>query len=535
MSDYPIEELLKKSQKLTVLYVEDSKEVRESISELFKHYFKHIDTAVDGEQGFQKYKDYYEVNKHYYDIVITDIRMPNMNGIEMIEVIHELNDRQAIVVTSAHDESEYLLKLITLEISHFITKPIDVNQFHKVLSRVIEIIEVKERYRKVNEDLRLAKLSAEQSALQKSQFLANMSHEIRTPLNAIIGFISLLSENETDATKIKYLNVIKNSSDSLLQIINDILDISKIESGKLDIEAVNFNPYTDLMPTAELFQAKASEKDVLLRIHYNNNMPSVLYGDMFRVKQIIANLLSNAIKFTPSGALVKYIIWYKSGKLNIKVKDYGIGIAEDKQKSIFDSFSQADGSTAREYGGTGLGLAISLKLAKMLGGSLTLKSTEGKGSSFLLSVPMPLGEKPEEKIEKMVENYDSIAKKHILLVEDNTTNQMLAGIILDNAEMTYEIANNGLEAIEKFKTNTYDLILMDENMPKLNGIAATKEILRIEKEKNLLHTPIIALTASALKGDKERFLNAGMDNYLTKPIEPNMLLESIKSTLALRD
>ena len=532
MPDYPIEDLLKKSQKLNVLYVEDSKEVRESIAELLKHYFKHIDTAVDGAMGFQKYKEYYEINQHYYDIVITDIRMPNMNGIEMIEVIHELNDRQAIIVTSAHDESEYLLKLITLEISHFITKPIDVNQFHKVLSRVIEIIELKERYRKINEDLRIAKLSAEHSALQKSQFLANMSHEIRTPLNAIIGFISLLGEDETDAKKLKYLNVIKNSSDSLLQIINDILDISKIENGKLETEAVNFNPYDDLMATAELFQAKASEKDVLLRIHYNNNMPSVLYGDMFRIKQIIANLLSNAIKFTPSGALVKYIIWYKSGRLNIKVKDYGIGIAKDKQQTIFESFSQADGSTAREYGGTGLGLAISLKLAKMLGGSLTLKSEEGKGSSFLLSVPMPLGEKKEEKSVEVIESYDDIVKKHILLVEDNATNQMLAGIILDNAGMTYDIANNGLEAIERFKESKYDLILMDENMPKLNGIAATKEILRIEKEKNSVHTPIIALTASALKGDKERFLKAGMDDYLTKPIEPNKLLESLQHTLA---
>ncbi len=531
MLDHEVESLMKTTRRLSVLYVEDCKEVRESISELFTHYFKHVDTAIDGVMGFQKYKAYYQENGHGYDIVITDINMPNMNGVEMIEAIYTLDDRQAIVVASAHDESQWLLQLIDLEVSHFISKPIEIDRLNKVLSRVVEIMKFKEEYRKLHSDLRLAKEEAEQSALQKSRFLANMSHEIRTPLNAITGFISLLSEEERDPKKLKYLNVVKNSSDSLLQIINDILDISKIESGKLDIESVNFNPYSDLTMVGELFQAKAAEKGVILRIQYNYNMPKILYGDILRVKQILSNLLSNAIKFTPGGSVVKCIIWYKSGKLNIRVKDYGIGIAEEKQQAIFESFVQADNSTAREYGGTGLGLAISLKLSEMLGGSLSFKSREGEGSSFLLSVEIPLGEEFKEVVPEHKNQTDTL-QAHLLLVEDNETNQMFIGIILENAGLTYEVANDGLKAIEKFKQQKFDLILMDENMPNLGGIAATKEILRIEKQSGQEHTPIISLTANALKGDKERFLAAGMDDYLTKPVEPQKLMETIRDILS---
>jgi CheY-like chemotaxis protein len=350
-----------------------------------------------------------------------------------------------------------------------------------------------------------------------------MSHEIRTPLNAITGFITLLEENETDETKLKYLKIIKNSSDSLVQIINDILDISKIESGKLKIEPHNFNPYDNLITIAELFQAKAAEKKIDFKIKYNQNIPHILYGDALRVKQILSNLLSNAIKFTPEGSTVKCVIWYKDGKLNILVKDYGIGISEEKQKSIFEPFTQADGSTERVYGGTGLGLTISLELSHMLGGDLTLKSQEGKGSTFKLSVPMPTGEDTSEEEEEENSEFEG----HILIVEDHEANRMFLGIILENYGLTFEMAHDGLEAIEKFKTGTYDLILMDENMPNLGGMDAAKEIRKIEEEKGLSHTPVISLTANALQGDRERFLEAGFDDYLTKPVDPNLLLKAM--------
>jgi signal transduction histidine kinase len=497
------------------------------MAELLQYYCSSIDIAVDGQEALEKYEAYFQKMNRHYDIVLTDINMPRMNGIELIEKLREINERQIIIVISAHNELSILLRLIELEISHFIVKPIEIEQFEKVFSRAVNIVHQRRKYHKLHNDLQKTKILAEQATQYKSQFLANMSHEIRTPLNAIIGFITLLSEKETDAVKLKYLDVIKNSSDSLLQLINDILDISKIESGKFEIEPQNFNPYKDLVSTAELFQAKAAEKDIVLKIKYNYSMPELLYGDVLRIRQVFSNLLSNAIKFTPEGSIVKCIIWYKNGRLNIIVKDYGIGISEEEQKKIFQPFTQADGSIVRRYGGTGLGLTISMELSKLLGGELTLKSKEGEGSIFKLSLPMPLGKEEIELEDEIVSRLQG----HILVVEDYEANRMFVGIILENAGLTFEMANDGLEAIEKFKTGNYDLILMDENMPNLNGTEATKEILKIEKEKGLAHTPIISLTANALKGDRELFLAAGFDDYLSKPIDPQNLLKTMKRLL----
>jgi len=531
--------LIQLNESLTVLYVEDSDIVRESTYDMMKEFFTHVDVAVDGADGLQKYKEFHEEHGEYYDIVFTDINMPKMNGIEMSEAILIENKLQNIVVISAHNESDYLLKLINMGISNFILKPIEIIKFQNVISRLThtvlneKMVKLKQKeLLEMNYRLQAAKKEAELASLQKSRFLANMSHEIRTPLNAILGFISLLDEKETDLEKLKYLQVIRNSSDLLLQIINDILDFSKIESGKMELAPSNFNPYEELITIGELFQAKASEEGLLLKIKYNNSMPKMLYGDIVKIKQIFSNLLSNAIKFTPKDTVVKCIIWYDKGLLNIRVKDYGIGIPKEKQEHIFKSFSQAESSTVREYGGTGLGLSISTKLTKMLGGTLILKSQEGKGSIFQLSVALPLGEEKEKEKEKREPSNISLPiDGHILIVEDNETNSMFIGIILDNAGITYDIAQNGIEAVKKFQTGKYDLILMDENMPKLSGTGATKAIIKIEKQQNLKHTPIISLTANAFNGDRERFLAAGMDDYLSKPVEPSTLIRVIKKFL----
>jgi len=519
-----IQKLLEQDDKLSILYVEDNKFVQDSTMDMLEIYFDNIVIADDGQEGLEKYIQYYQDNGEYFDIILTDINMPRMNGIELIEKVKEINEKQNIIVLSAHNESENLLQLIDLQIKNFILKPIDLERFQKVFGHVIETIQQKRQLESMHESLAKAKREAEEANELKSQFLANMSHEIRTPLNAIMGFITLLSEKEEDQQKLKYLNIIKNSSDSLLQIINDILDISKIESGKLTIEPYNFNPYKDLIEIAELFQAKAAEKHIRFSIKYNNSMPKILYSDLLRIKQIFSNLLSNAIKFTPEGSKVKAVVWYKDGNLNIMVKDYGIGISPEKQKTIFEPFTQADGSTVRKYGGTGLGLTISLELSKLLGGNITLKSQEGKGSMFKLSIPVPIG---EEEIEEENSTEDLNLSGHILVVEDYEANRMFVSIILDNAGLTYEMAHDGLEAIEKFKSGKYDLILMDENMPNMGGMEATKEILKIEQNQNLKHTPIVSLTANALQGDKERFLAAGFDDYLTKPIEPELLLKTL--------
>ncbi len=366
-----------------------------------------------------------------------------------------------------------------------------------------------------------------QASKAKSEFLANMSHEIRTPLNAILGFIDLLLEKETDKDKITYLQTVHNSSQTLLGIINDILDFSKIESGNLNIEKIDFNVVDEFQTLADLFCAKASEKSLQFFLSMDQNMPAALYSDPLRIKQVMANLLSNAIKFTPKNGRIELKMNYRNGELNIAVLDSGIGIAKDKQDHIFQAFSQAESSTTRKYGGTGLGLSISAKLVEMLGGKLKIKSEPNNGSIFYFSLPTKVGKyKPQHS--RTIQTKVDFKGKKILLVEDNKANQMFMTLILKKFSLKYEIANDGNEAVALFKANSYDLILMDENMPNLNGIEATKQILEIEKQNNLEHTPIIALTANALKGDREKFMGAGMDEYLSKPINKEKLAMTIK-------
>ncbi len=521
------------STDLKVLYVEDNSIVLKSTMYILEEFFDYIDTAEDGRVGLEKYEAFYKENNYNYDIVITDINMPQMNGIDMSKEIYNLNKEQNIIVISAHNESNYLIELINIGISNFILKPININHLQQVIFRVSDVISNKKRvatYNKeiqeINKNLQIAKEKAEKASEYKSQFLANMSHEIRTPLNAISGFIGLLHVEETNSEKLKYYKTIQNASALLTTIINDILDFSKIESGKLELEMVNFNPYEDILLTAELFKIQALEKEIKFTIFYNDNIPKLLYSDIYKIKQIFTNLLSNAIKFTPKGSKIKCMIWYAKGNLNIRVKDYGVGIPKEKEELIFESFSQVDSSVVRKYGGTGLGLSISSKLANLLGGNLTFTNAK-KGSIFILRIPVSTATESNEVKEYINLAKDASKDGHILLVEDNEANSMFVGIVLKKAGLTYENARNGIEAIEKFKVGKFDLILMDENMPELGGIMATKEILAIEKERNVEHTPIIALTANALSGDRSRFLEAGMDGYLSKPITPALLIESI--------
>ncbi|MBL0708483.1 MAG: response regulator [Sulfurimonas sp.] len=357
----------------------------------------------------------------------------------------------------------------------------------------------------------------------KSEFLANMSHEIRTPLNAMLGFIELLKDEDIKEKPLEYVKIIDSSSKSLLRIIEDILDSSKIESGKLDIDKVDFNTKDEFEIVTSLFDAKAVESGIDLSLKMDKNVPPALNTDLLRLKQIVLNLVGNSIKFTERGKKVILNVGYNNGYLDVSVKDEGKGISKSKQKHIFEAFSQEDNSTTRQYGGTGLGLTISSQLVRLLGGELKVKSELGYGSEFYFSIPAKLG--AEQRHIK-----DHIAKitfegRKVLLVEDNKANQMFMKVLFKKINVDFDIASDGLESIEYFKHNVYDIILMDENMPNLNGIEATKQIRTIEREEELKHTPIVALTANALKGDRERFLASGMDEYLTKPISKNKLVK----------
>ena len=370
---------------------------------------------------------------------------------------------------------------------------------------------------------------AESANLAKSEFLANMSHEIRTPLNAILGFVDLLKEESKGRKSMEYVNIIDNSSINLLQIIEDILDFSKIESGKLDIDKIDFYSRKELEFISYLFDARCSEKNITLNIIISDNVPKIINTDLLRIKQVISNLLSNAIKFTQSGKNIKINISYTDNHLNVSVSDEGKGIAKDKLEHIFESFSQEDSSTTREYGGTGLGLTISSELIKLLDGELKVKSELNIGSEFYFSIPVGIGKEVKNKNNSLIDIKFNGNK--ILLVEDNQANQMFMKIVLKKLNLQFDLAHDGIEAIELFKSEKYEAILMDENMPNMNGLDATKIILEIEKENKLSHTPIVALTANALKGDRKRFLDAGMDEYLTKPLDKNKLSEILNKYL----
>ncbi len=399
-----------------------------------------------------------------------------------------------------------------------------------ITALILTYIPIKEQIIKTNEELEKTTIKALEASKAKSEFLANISHEIRTPLNAILGFIDLLRQEEKNPKKRNYLDTINSSSSALLGIINDILDFSKIESGNLTIDKSDFLIEKEINSIVKLFRAKATEKNISLNLKIGKSIPACLHSDPLRLKQIIANLLSNAIKFTPQNGKVTLYMGYKRERLLVAVKDSGIGIDPKKQESIFKPFIQAENSTTRSFGGTGLGLSISAKLVELLGGRLKVKSKPGKGSTFYFDIEAKPG-RYNLPIMPSTNTSGTLKNKRVLLVEDNKANQMFMKIILKQLELDFEIASDGLEAIEMFERSRYDLILMDENMPNLNGIEATKRIREIEKERKLERTPIVALTANALKGDRERFLGNGMDEYLTKPISKEHLYETMRTIL----
>ena len=515
-----LKNLIEFSKTLKILYVEDDETVAKHTLKLFDRFFDDITVSINGKDGLEEFKK----SNNTIDIVITDINMPIMNGIEMLKEIKGINKNVHCIILSAHNETSYFTDSIKIGVDGYILKPIEKNQFLDTLYKIINNIKFEQDSIRYKKDLESQVLELKTAIEAKSSFLANMSHEIRTPLNAILGFVNILKESIKNKENKKYLTIIDNSSNHLLGVIDDILDFTKIENGKLKIESIDFNVKKEFQSTIGLFSAKASESNISLKINIDKDLPKYLNGDALRIKQIISNLLSNAIKFTNNGKNIYLDISYKNNILNVSVKDEGIGISKDKAKAIFEAFSQADNSTTRRYGGTGLGLSISIKLISLMDGELKLKSEVGIGSEFYFNLPLQIGNKIKKSSNQ---NNNQTFNGNILVVEDNKANQMFMKVLLKKMNLKFDIVNDGLEALEQFKINKYNIIFMDENMPNMNGIEATKQILEIENIYQLLHTPIIALTANSLKGDRERFLENGMDEYLAKPINKDKLIEML--------
>ncbi|OJJ16424.1 hypothetical protein BKI52_34625 [marine bacterium AO1-C] len=378
-----------------------------------------------------------------------------------------------------------------------------------------------------------ARQKAEESSHAKERFLANMSHEIRTPLNAIMGMQRLLEKTTLTDKQNKYLNAIGVSADNLLVIINDILDISKIEAGKLELEHVAFDLPKMIRHLVFTLNYKAEEKGIGLFAEIDPAMHAFVAGDSVRLNQILLNLVNNAIKFTEVGN-VRVIAKVTeqdetSQSIHFQVIDTGKGIKKENLEAIFESFNQEDASITRKYGGTGLGLTIGKQLVELFGGTLKVESEFGVGTTFAFSITFDKGS-PEELVPDYQANKDytqSLFEKRVLLAEDNQMNQFLATTILEEWGVVVDVAENGKEALEKFREGKYDLILMDMQMPVMDGVETTKVI----RQKLASSIPIIALTANAIKGDRQRCLEAGMNDYLTKPFAQNDLLEKILTNL----
>ena len=395
-----------------------------------------------------------------------------------------------------------------------------------VAARTNDLSKAKEELETTVEHLKQAKEEAEGASRAKSQFLANMSHEIRTPMNGVLGMVDLLLQTRLDPEQRRFSEILKGSGESLLAIINDILDFSKIEAGKLCLECIDFDLRSLIDDAVRLLATRAQKKKLELAVVVPEETQTLLKGDPTRLRQVIINLVANAIKFTEKGEVEVRAgtLPAKKGKvrLQITVADTGIGIAPADRQRLFRPFSQADGSTTRKFGGTGLGLAISKELVTMMGGELDCESHPGKGTSFFISVELPeaLDKNQDNFSPSLVELNGSPEKigGRVLLAEDNLTNQTVAFGMLAFFGCETDVVSDGQEALDAYCKKHYDLILMDCQMPVLDGYQTTVAIRRMEEQKaDASKVPIVALTAHSMQGDREKCLEAGMDDYLSKP------------------
>lgn len=384
-------------------------------------------------------------------------------------------------------------------------------------------------------DLKRAIAIAQRSAEMKSQFLANMSHEIRTPLNAIFGITNLLQSTSLTPQQSHYVDVIKSSTDHLLVLVNDILDLSKIEAGKLSLDPVEFSLDELISDLKDTVQFRLTNKNLTFLVKKDPHIPNFLLGDAVRLKQILLNLLSNAIKFTEEGHVKLFIRLLEEKEhfvhLYFAVEDTGIGIPKDKQAIIFDSFTQGNDNTTRLFGGTGLGLAITKRLVEMQGGHITLRSEEGEGSTFSFTLKFNTTTGEQYKLRKQRDSQYQIkdlGTMRILLVEDNKVNQFVTSETIQRwgSHMTIDVADNGESALKFLEENNYDIILMDVQMPVMDGHTATRKI-RSEFPPPKSKVPILAMTAFATAGEADRCIASGMDDYIPKPFNPKNLYNKI--------
>jgi two-component system sensor histidine kinase/response regulator len=526
-----------------------------------------IDSAYQGKEGLALVERSIQEGRPY-SVAFVDVRMPpGWDGIETVKHIWQVDPALQVVICTAYSDYSWHDMIATLGETDrllILKKPFDnvevrqlASSLHTkwylarqaeakldtlksmVAARTCDLEHAREELLAINRELSTAKLAAEASSRAKSEFLANMSHEIRTPMTAILGFSELLMDQELSENGIEAVHIIRRNGDYLLGIIDDILDLTKIEAGQLKVETIACPPAKIVEEVTHLMRLRASAKNLALVHDLDENVPQIIRSDPTRLRQILVNVVSNAIKFTEAGEVRLSVrlsaVDGRQPMLEFEVSDTGIGMSEGEVQSLFQPFHQADASTTRRFGGTGLGLVISKRLAEMLGGTIEVESRPGAGSKFTIRIAAVTADKSvacEETAHSA--SREPLAKLDcsILVAEDGRDNQRLIVVLLERAGARVTLADNGQAAVDaalqaRNGGNPFDVIMMDMQMPILDGYAAARQL-----RQHGYDVPIIAMTAHAMAGDREKCLAAGCNDYIAKPINRRLLLDMIARWLA---
>lgn len=520
-----------------ILVVDDEQDLQLLVTQKFRKQIRDNEFAFEFAENGRVALEVLERNPEI-QLVLSDINMPEMDGLTLLDKISKLDRILKTVIVSAYSDMEKIRTAMNRGAFDFIIKPIDFEDLQKTIVR--SFAELSFLMKAVDTEKKLQQEKEERSNSEfrekvKQSFLANMSHEIRTPINAIYGMSQLLlKKNPTDEDK-TFIEAIKKSSENLIVIVNDVLDLSKMEAGKMDFESIDFNPRESLSLLINTLQFKAEEKGLKLSLNIDENVPEQLIGDPARLNQILINLTGNSIKFTEKGSVNIHCSVvpvdnedHYDCKLKFEIEDTGIGMTADQLKKMFQEFTQASADTARKYGGTGLGLSIVKKLTELQNGEVSVTSEYGKGSKFTVVIPYHFSEQKSgaNKSDDISEvELQKINKLKILLAEDNLFNRMVAeGLITSVApDINIDGAETGLEVLEKCRSNNYDLVLMDVHMPDMDGLEATMKL----REEGKTKLPIIAMTAVATKEEIANCFKAGMNDYVPKPFDLNFLLRKM--------